>query len=134
MTPSWPDKYVGIPFEDKGRDHNGADCWGLLRLVYMDQLNICLDDFSADYVCARDVENIRAIIRVQTWLNWMRVKLPREFDAVLIQINGDPWHCGVYIGDYNFLHTDRKTDAIIERTDAPRWQPRIQGFYRYVKQ
>ena len=34
----WTQKYVGIPYRDLGRDMTGCDCWGLLRLVYGQEL------------------------------------------------------------------------------------------------
>ena len=31
--PAWTADYVGLPFKEGGRDRQGLDCYGLLRLV-----------------------------------------------------------------------------------------------------
>ena len=38
--------FVGIPHADLGRDRAGCDCYGLLRLVYAEDLGIALPSFT----------------------------------------------------------------------------------------
>lgn len=36
----WSDRFIGIPFEDHGRARAGCDCWGLVCLIYQEELAI----------------------------------------------------------------------------------------------
>lgn len=40
--------YEGIPYKHRGRTRNGADCWGLIRIVYAEEYGIDLKDASYD--------------------------------------------------------------------------------------
>jgi cell wall-associated NlpC family hydrolase len=33
VIPDWAANYIGLPFREHGRDHNGTDCWGLVTLI-----------------------------------------------------------------------------------------------------
>ena len=41
----WTARYINIPYINKGREFSGADCWGLVRLVYKNELGIDLPTY-----------------------------------------------------------------------------------------
>ncbi len=91
----WQNKYIGIPFLDKGRDTNGIDCWGLVRLVYKQEYNIDLPSFSTDYE-ADDSERMRDLF-AQYKEGWEQIEEPTEGCIVLFNILGVESHMGVAV-------------------------------------
>lgn len=48
------DRFVGIPYLDKGRSIVGSDCWGLLFQVYRELRGIELPSYAERYVTGSD--------------------------------------------------------------------------------
>ncbi len=59
------DNFIGLSYLDKGRDRNGLDCWGLVRLVYSELLNIELPCYSQSYSTASDARAIAELIAAE---------------------------------------------------------------------
>ena len=128
----WYNKYIGIPYKDGGRDENGLDCWGLVRLVYKEQYNIDLPSFTSHYSTAKDRELINELISRHKE-GWEKTTEPVEGSVVLMRVLGTETHVGVYLGNNAMLHIREGVHAIIEPVDTTTWKNRIVGYYNYTE-
>jgi cell wall-associated NlpC family hydrolase len=128
------DEYVGIPFKNDGRDKDGLDCWGLVRVVYKDKLNIDLPSYEGVFVdTSKDTFNKIGELMATNQNSWEKVENPKPLDVLLIRVNGGvPSHVAVYVGDDWMLHTMEGMDVTMEKTSSIRWNKRIVGAYRYA--
>jgi hypothetical protein len=131
MTPNWWNDYVGIPYAEKGRDRDGLDCWGLVRLVYQDHFNIALPSLTEDYD-AKDYARIEELMATRRE-GWSKTEVVRSGDLVLMRLFGAETHVGVVTTPGYFLHTREGQDVAIERMDSATWKHRITGIYRYTE-
>ena len=134
MIPAWVDEYVGIPFKPKGRDHDGADCWGLVWLIYREKFKLQLPSYYQDYedtkkASARAISSI--IEAAKQTEEWKLTTTPTIGDVLSLRLSGFPWHVGVVVGDGCMLHTQEGTDSCIEHYLNPKWVKRINGIYRH---
>ena len=125
----WHNKYIGIPFLDKGRDINGIDCWGLVRLVYKQEYHIDLPNFSTNYE-ADDSEQMQDLL-AQYKEGWEKIDTPTEGCIVLFNILGVESHMGIAVSSTHFLHARDRRDSAIESFESVAWRNRITGFYKY---
>ena len=123
------EKYIGIPYVEKGRDENGVDCWGLVRLVYKNELDIALPSFNTEYETS-DNERLEELF-AQYKEGWQSVDSPEVGDVVIFRIFGYESHIGVCVGDNNFLHVREGRDSVIESLNNAKWNRRITGFFKY---
>jgi hypothetical protein len=125
----WSNKYIGIPFLDKGRDINGIDCWGLARLIYKQEYSIDLPSFSSDYE-PEDTDRMQDLI-AQYREGWEPVDTPTEGCLVLFKVMGVDSHIGVAISNTHFIHSRDGMDSAIESLESFNWNKRIVGYYKY---
>lgn len=127
----WSNKYIGIPYKEKGRDLDGTDCWGLVRLVYEREYNIVLPSFSGEYI-QQDVERIQDLLS-QYKEGWQHIDQPVEGCVVIFRVLGTESHIGIAVSDTHFLHSREGQDSAIESFNSPQWNKRIVGYFKYVE-
>lgn len=131
MVDFWTNKYIKVPFKDKGRDENGCDCWGLIRLIYQKEKGICLPNLlgyrdTLDRAVIADIcEKERA--------EWEEIKKGDEqpFDVVVIKMMGFPMHVGIVYKKGFMLHCLKGVGTVAVNYESRQWVKRVVGFYRH---
>lgn len=129
-------KYIGIPWECGRADLDGADCWGLVSMVYVELYGVALNHFSINEIddsekTADKIEEVRDGSN-----DWQLVSIPREGDVIMMISRKTlrPEHVGVYINNGQVLHSlTRETgqSEVHPMKVLKRIFKRLE-FYRYV--
>jgi lipoprotein Spr len=130
--PAWCERYIGIPFLDRGRTREGADCWGLARLILDEVFHIALPSYEMRYTTSIDhVAIARLFFEETTSPRWHRVLLSgaRCPDVLSLTVMGAS-HVGVVVAPERFLHTLPGRQSCIERL-KPMWTHRVDAVYRH---
>jgi cell wall-associated NlpC family hydrolase len=130
----WSNSYIGLPWAPGGRDRDGLDCWGCVRLVYQEVAGIELDPLTGAYVTAEEREDIAAIVAGEMahgpWVS-CETGHERELDIALFRCFGLQSHVGVIVGSGMMLHATAGQESAIERYTDGRWAPRFMGAWRH---
>lgn len=122
-------KYIHIPYKSHGRDFDGCDCYGLVRLVLKEEFGKELPDFW-DYTSAEDGTSVQEIILEGTPLvNAERKEKPEIGDIVLFTFRGYTSHMGLYVGNNMILHVIKNIDSCCVPINSGMLKGRIEGFY-----
>lgn len=124
------DRYMAIPYVDGGRDMEGCDCWGLLRLIYADHLNIVLPEHSD--VSAFDLMAVFKRVRDDR-KEWQAVKEPEPFDGVLMNERPNSpviSHIGIVTPCGRVMHTNALHGVRVQSFEE--LASRVMGVYRYA--
>jgi len=124
---------IGIPFVDRGRDRNGADCWGL-AMMSMRHFGKVVPDMD---VSCFDTPSIHALYDGERarWA-WQKVDSPEPGDLGVMCL--DPklphtmQHVAIYIGNGRMIHTMKKRESHLVKIDDPYWGKKIIAWYRWV--
>lgn len=125
-------EYIGISYGDHGRSREALDCWGLLWLIYKEQLDIGLPSYTDRYMSAEDQETVTSLIHDEIG-PWTEIDINQaDFgDAVLLRIKGEPWHIGIVVTRGLMIHVMKGINVCLERYDRSMWQHRVIGIYRH---
>lgn len=126
----WAGLYVGIPFKSGGRDKSGLDCYGLLRLVYIEEFNTTLPDLRDLYINALDTNETAPLYKKYApLLRGDKTACPKSGDAAVMLERGLPTHLGIYAGGGYILHATRHLGTVLQRTTSPDLKGRVEGYY-----
>ena len=121
--------YIGLPFKPYGRDRDGVDCWGLVRLFYQEVLQkpLPIYDFAPNSPAAS-----MTIVAVRDGdAAWRRVTTPQIGDVAVFDLYGRPSHVGVMLDETHMLHVMEGIDSAIEPVLSTVWAKRLSGVFRY---
>ena len=128
----WVRPYLVVPWLEDGRTREGADCWGLVRLVLAEQAGIDLPELpgaaAARLTAARD-EALSG--------RWHEIDrgacLLQRFDVPLYVCLGT-LHCGIMLDSRWMLSTYNQTQGVrVEEFDSkrPAWRRIALQVYRH---
>lgn len=121
----WVDAYVGLPWQPRGRDRSGVDCWGLVRLVYAERLGIVLPSYDT-VGPAEPLAVARTVRRESAGMEWQEIAVPaaRTFDFAVMRAG----HIGLVAPRRMILHIPEGASSALQPMAA--LLHRIDGFYR----
>lgn len=126
------DKFIGIPFVNRGRDFNGCDCYGLLMLYYKEVLGINVPDTQ---ITAMQPMRTMAMYLEYVKANWELIDNPEINCGIALSLNENHpklvTHFAVMISETKALHTLNKLESHIIDINSPTFKPFIRGFYRW---
>lgn len=112
---------IGIPYLDKGSSEKGVDCWGLVFL-YHRLVGKTIPRYDETYGSANDV----GAAITNGWVEWTEIPLGQEQPGDVLAFRnpagGQVVHCGVVLGQGQFLHCLQGRNSCVERYDRGVWQ------------
>lgn len=124
------ERYVGLPFKNFGRDFDGVDCWGLVRLVLKTECNLDLPTYGE--ISAHDLMRVTDTIREESSCEpWIPVdrEYVKAFDVALLV--GRPLHVGILVSSELLMHVEDKICTVLLPLTHPSIDRRIIGFRRH---
>jgi len=129
----WANRYVGIPYLFRGLDRTGIDCYGLLRLVYREQLGIELP--AEQYVTPLDAADVIEDQRLGG--PWNPITDPGPYDIAIVQAiiptiadrhELIPSHLSIWLSPHTVLHSISPAGVVIQPQPVAH---RITGWYAH---
>lgn len=129
------EKYIGIPFIDKGRDFKGCDCYGLAKLYFKNELDIDIPDVIArpNQIKMAYMEYLSNISKY--WIEHKEIK-----ENTIVALKTDPnnpklvTHFGIILKIDNklkMLHTFRDTASHLVDLPNQIYDNKIVAYYEW---
>lgn len=127
---TWVQDYIGIPFQSGGRDRAGLDCYGLIRLVLMEQYGCKLPLLDGKYDNALNLYDTSPLFFQQLPILTEKIAGPQERAIALLEMHRLPCHLGLFCGSESIIHSRSGVGVVAERLDSRRLPGKIVGWYR----
>uniref|UniRef100_A0A6M3KH25 Putative tail protein n=1 Tax=viral metagenome TaxID=1070528 RepID=A0A6M3KH25_9ZZZZ len=117
-------KYIKLKYKNLGRDFSGIDCFGLVWLIFKEERNIILPDFTTlnynpDLISSNHKDII--IDTIDTNNTYKKVKPPyKMFDCPIFLDSCTLTfanHIGMFITDTSFIHIRENTTVMVSQLD-----------------
>ena len=136
------ERYLRIPFVERGADWSGCNCWGLVVLAYREELGIALPAHPG--IGAADLKGAKGAISAAVESDlWPRASEPRDFDVAILRglsvAGGQSFsvtcHVGLIVGrGTRLLHTEEGVGVSCPDLDDRLVKWRINEVRRYAGQ
>ena len=125
-------RWVGVAYGFGGTIDSSLDCWQLVRLFAKEELGRDYPQYMYDTENDKNLLAARVYIANETGLNgaWQAVETPEAGDVLIFRLKGIPIHCGIFVGNGDFLHTLKGRYSCLER--LTNWQAQHDGTYRHT--
>lgn len=94
MSQHWTTRYVGLPYRAGGRERDGLDCWGLIRLIYREEKGILLPEIPG--TVQNEQVNVSREVLAQCSEGWVEQAFPTEMCAVGMSRKEHIHHGGIW--------------------------------------
>jgi len=129
----WSSDYLGLSFTEGGAQRSGVSCWGLISLVYQEQLGINLPGFYGE-ACEEELRQATlASLDSSEYWPWHNIDETevRPFDLVTFKLGRVESHIGLVRRRGEFIHVAHDITSRVERYNEGRWKPLIGRFLRH---
>lgn len=121
LTNSFFEEWKNVPYRFGGNNKNGIDCSKFAKKYYeqvygLDIPSTCVRQFASG---------------IEVLLSELKVGDLVYFTS---KVSPSGWHCGVYIGNDQFMHAANYRDGIkISCLEDPMYKRLLKGFRRFIK-
>lgn len=139
----WAEEYLGIAFEDRGLTREGLDCWGLVRLILIEQCGIVLPEYSG-IGAGETLQKFRTIRQEALRAEWTEIQPlnEKQYDVVLMRgqfshegtKHSRPIHIGCVVCPGTLVHIEMgsRVSVVNYRTHI-KVRSRVVSFYRHAR-
>jgi cell wall-associated NlpC family hydrolase len=125
---------VGIPYLERGRGFDGADCWGVCLLAARHLFNMDLPEYfySASDMLDEACEHIRRETRGPHWRALPDGGPYPRACIHIFRVKGFETHCGIHVGGGEFLHSLAGRNSCVESLFGADWCKRKTGSFEWT--